>query len=66
MKPKVDQKLCIGCGTCEALCPAVFEVIDGHATVKQDADFKANAQCISDAIEACPVTAIYQKKEEEI
>lgn len=63
MKPKVDKKLCIGCGTCEALCPAVFEVIDGHSQVKQDADFEANAQCIKEAIESCPVAAIHQEKE---
>ena len=28
MRPVVDESLCIGCGTCEELCPDVFEVGD--------------------------------------
>jgi len=33
MKPTVDQELCIGCGTCQELCPEVFEVQDDKAQV---------------------------------
>ncbi|NCA94104.1 MAG: ferredoxin, partial [Sphingobacteriia bacterium] len=25
-KAKVDENLCIGCGTCEAVCPGVFKI----------------------------------------
>ena len=28
MKPVVDEDLCIGCGTCEEICPDVFQVGD--------------------------------------
>ena len=32
-KPKVNQELCIGCGTCEALCPEMFKVENGKSQV---------------------------------
>jgi len=56
-KPIVNQETCIGCGTCESLCPAVFKLNDGKAQV-QDADYQANAECIKEAVGACPVAAI--------
>lgn len=58
MKPQVDKDLCIGCGLCESLCPAVFKLNDGKSGVLPDADYKANKDCIQKAIENCPVQAI--------
>jgi ferredoxin len=58
MKPKVDRDLCIGCGLCESLCSAVFKLTDGKSSVLEDADYKANKECIQKAIENCPVQAI--------
>ena len=61
MKPKIDENLCIGCGTCEALCPKVFKVAeDGKAKVLA-ADYVAEATTIKEAIEACPVQCISQE-----
>lgn len=60
MKPKVNES-CLGCGTCEAICPNVFKVqeVDGKmmATV-QEADYEAEKDKIDEAIGACPVQAI--------
>lgn len=36
MKFKIDQDLCIGCGTCEATCPEVFGLVDDKSQVKLD------------------------------
>ncbi len=59
--PTVDKENCIGCGSCSAICPDVFEMRDdGKAHVK-----KANYDkydCIEDAKNACPTEAISIKK----
>lgn len=56
MKPTVDQELCIGCGTCQELCPAVFEVQDDKAEVIGP-DRCDTCQC-EEAMNSCPVNAI--------
>jgi len=54
---RVDKKKCIGCGSCVAVCPDVFEMDDdGKARVKSGVDLKSS--CILDAIKSCPVEAI--------
>ncbi|PIR67141.1 MAG: ferredoxin [Parcubacteria group bacterium CG10_big_fil_rev_8_21_14_0_10_36_14] len=57
MKIKIDKDLCIGCGTCAALCDEVFKLNDEFK-----AELKAGANldtpCLKEAIEACPVEAI--------
>ena len=55
MSIKINHDLCIGCGTCEALCPQVFKLNkDGKAEVinKDDLD------CARQAAESCPLQAI--------
>ncbi len=53
----VDQDTCIGCGSCEAVCPDVFVMDDNDkARVKKDA--KQDCACAKDAFEICPVNAI--------
>jgi len=60
-KIKVDKEKCIGCGTCEALCPKVLKVAeDGKAKVLA-ADYAAEAAGIKESIEACPVQCISQE-----
>lgn len=57
-KPTINEETCIGCGSCEAICPAVFKMLDGKAIVIDDVDFDGNKDCIQESIEACPVDAI--------
>lgn len=53
----VDAEKCIGCGSCPATCPDVFEMKDdGKAHVKDGAD--TSADCVKEAIDVCPVDAI--------
>ena len=50
----VNKEKCIGCGACVSVCPDGFEIgDDGKAKVKN-----ANAKCIKEAKETCPVEAI--------
>jgi ferredoxin len=54
-KPKVNEELCIGCGTCESLCPQVFKVENGKSKVIADDCTDCNCQ---DVVDSCPVSAI--------
>ena len=58
----IEKNLCIGCGMCTVLCPEVFELVNGKASVKEGADFEKNKKAIEEAIENCPVNAISLKK----
>jgi ferredoxin len=55
----IDMDLCIGCGTCQEICPAVFHLdeVIGKAEV-MDADACEYAGCCEAAEENCPVHAI--------
>ena len=55
MDVKVNDS-CIGCGACESICDAVFEVSD-VASVKS-AGVAGNEDCVKEAADACPVGAI--------
>ena len=55
MTVKVNDS-CIGCGACESICDAVFQV-EGVAVVKE-AGIAGNEDCVKEAADACPVSAI--------
>ncbi len=58
MKATVDQELCIGCGVCEQICDAVFEMDGDVARVKvETVPVDAEDSC-KEAEDACPVEAI--------
>lgn len=54
--PIVDSDLCVGCGLCAQVCSDVFEMNDDKAAVIDGADLSAD--CIQDAVDQCPVSAI--------
>ena len=54
-KPKVNEELCIGCGTCESLCPKVFQLQDGKSKVISEDCGDCNCE---EVISSCPVSAI--------
>lgn len=58
----VDEEKCIGCGTCVALCPKVFDFDDKGKVkvVDQEGD---TVEKIQEAIESCPVDAIGWEEE---
>ncbi|MBU4421778.1 ferredoxin [Patescibacteria group bacterium] len=53
----INKEVCIGCGTCVALCDKAFKLNDEFkAELKDDADLEAS--CVKEAVDACPVEAI--------
>jgi ferredoxin len=55
----IDEEECIGCGTCEEICPEVFklnEKTDKAEVINQEG---APEDRIEEAIEACPVECIH-------
>jgi ferredoxin len=54
-KPIVNEELCIGCGTCEALCPKIFKIEDGKSKVI--AEDCGDCDC-GEVVSSCPVNAI--------
>lgn len=60
----VDKETCIGCGTCVALCPDVFEIKeDGKSEVVNEGACE-HCDCNA-AIESCPTQSIQYVEEEE-
>lgn len=54
-KVKINMKECIGCGSCSAVCPDVFEPDGEKARVKESPTDK---ECVKEAEETCPTKAI--------
>ncbi|KKQ33466.1 MAG: 4Fe-4S binding domain protein [candidate division TM6 bacterium GW2011_GWF2_37_49] len=48
---------CISCGTCEAICPEVFEVKD-ISQIKPNVDINKYETLIKEASDICPVQSI--------
>ena len=48
---------CIACGTCEGICPEVFQVTD-RSRVNEGVNFNDYEEGIKEAAESCPVSVI--------
>ncbi len=55
----IDQEECIGCGTCEEICPEVFRLNDKTQKAEVIDPEGAPEGRIEEAIEACPVECIH-------
>ncbi len=67
-KVKVIKDACIGCGSCQAIAPAIFEIgDDGFADIKKGVDFELITEEIKkdimDALDGCPTGAIESTEE---
>ena len=61
MKLTLDQKKCIGCGSCTAVCPKYFKMgTKGKAEVIKSSIDKETPE-LKDAIDSCPVQCISLK-----
>ncbi|MFH1661712.1 MAG: ferredoxin [Candidatus Falkowbacteria bacterium] len=56
MPIKLDKNLCIGCGTCVAVCPKSFKMNDDEA--KAEVISQEDSECVKNSVESCPVQAI--------
>lgn len=60
---KIDEEACLGCESCVELCPNVFalnEEGDKAVVIKPD---EGLTDCVSEAIETCPVECISCEEE---
>lgn len=57
MKKVSVQAGCISCGSCEFICPLVFQVTD-RSRVYPNADIVQQAEKIKEAAAKCPVKVI--------
>ncbi len=55
MAIKVNQKKCIGCGTCVSLCPQTFAL---NAQGKSEVISQDDIDCARQAAQSCPAQAI--------
>ena len=58
-KVLVDQDECIGCGTCEGICPEVFQLNEETGTSEVIKPEGGPEDLIEEAIDSCPVEAIH-------
>lgn len=67
-KVRVIKDACIGCGSCSAICPDVFDMgDDGFAFANPENDVvteELNVD-IMDALESCPTSAIELYEDEK-
>lgn len=68
-KIKLDREKCIGCGSCQAICPKFFEIVDdgkSHIIGANKAELEEleveKIECAEAAAEACPVQCIIIEK----
>ena len=57
-KVRVDEYTCIGCGTCEGICPEVFQVSEEEGKSQVINPEGGPEDLIQEAIDSCPMEAI--------
>jgi len=57
-KVVIDEEECIGCGSCESICPEVFVLDEESQKAKVLLAEGGPVDQINEAIEACPVECI--------
>ena len=61
MKIKINQEECIGCGSCSAVCPDVFDLNDENKAIIKDTGSdqgESDNECVKEAVDVCPVDVI--------
>jgi ferredoxin len=55
----VDEEECIGCGSCEEICPDVFVLNEDTEKAEVISPEGGPEELIEEAMEACPVECIH-------
>lgn len=58
----IDEEECIGCGTCEEICPEVFRLHDEKAKAEVINPSGGTEDLIEEAINSCPVSCIHREE----
>ena len=59
----IDEDECIGCGTCEEICPEVFRLNTEIEKAEVIMPEGGPEDLIEEAIESCPTSCIYTEEE---
>jgi ferredoxin len=62
-KVYIDEEECIGCGSCEEICPEVFELNEETETAVVIKPQGGPEDLIEEAMETCPVDCIHWEDE---
>jgi ferredoxin len=54
----IDEDECIGCGTCEEICPTVFKLNPDTEKAEVIMEDGGPEDLIEEAIDSCPVSCI--------
>ncbi|MGW8160666.1 MAG: ferredoxin [Desulfobulbales bacterium] len=60
MAVHIDQDECIGCGTCEEICPEVFSLNNDTEKAEVIMPEGGPEDLIEEAIDSCPASCIYE------
>ena len=59
----IDEDECIGCGTCEEICPEVFQLNLDKEKAEVIMPEDGPEYFIEEAIDSCPSSCIYYEEE---
>ncbi len=62
-KVHIDEDECIGCGSCEEICPEVFKLDEETDIVSVIKPEGGSEGLIEEAMETCPVECIYWEED---
>jgi ferredoxin len=58
----IDEDECIGCGTCEEICPEVFKLNTDTEKAEVIMPDAGPEDLIEEAIDSCPSSCIYEEE----
>jgi ferredoxin len=58
----IDEEECIGCGSCEEICPVVFRLNEEAEKAEVILTEGGPEDLIEEAMETCPVACIHWKE----
>ena len=58
----IDEDECIGCGSCEEICPEVFRLDTDREKAEVIMPEGGPEEFIEEAMETCPASCIYVKE----
>ena len=61
MAVHIDEEECIGCGTCEEICPEVLRLNTDTEKAEVIMPQGGPEDLIEEAIDSCPASCIYEK-----
>jgi len=61
MAVHIDEDECIGCGTCEEICPEVFKLNTDTEKAEVIMPEGGPEDLIEEAIDNCPASCIYEE-----